>query len=137
MSAFIVDDTTINRILTYLYCTPVGYESSYAHDYFKAAGVPLDSEKNLVALGNALAAMNRTAVNQRYSEQEQVAVFALKLNEKASDVQVLKSLQCFLYQCSEGKVPKTKLYKLMRQFEKVLMSSIISKVTDYEKLEWG
>jgi hypothetical protein len=40
-------------------------------------------------------------LDYRYRETESVPL-----------VQVLKSLQCWLYQCSEGNVPETELYKL-------------------------
>ena len=53
------------------------------------------------------------------------------------DIQVLKSLQCFLYQCTEGTIPKRKLYKTLRDIERVLINDIISKLPEYDKAEWG
>jgi len=53
-------------------------------------------------------------------------------------VQVLKSLQCWLYQCHEGAVPETELYKLFDNDIRVyLMSKIIATLPEYEKAAWG
>ena len=44
----------------------------------------------------------------------------------------LKALSCFLYQCSEGTIPKRKLYKEMRQKERKLAFDIIDSMPEYE-----
>jgi hypothetical protein len=53
-------------------------------------------------------------------------------------MQVLKSLQCWLYQCNEGDVPTTELYGLFdTDVQMYLMDTIITKLPEYEEATWG
>jgi hypothetical protein len=53
-------------------------------------------------------------------------------------VQVLKSLQCWLYQCNEGDVPTTALYGLFdNDVQLYLMSEIIDTLPEYQNAYWG
>lgn len=138
MSAFIVNNKTIDRILSFIYWNN-GVSSSWRKRILKNIGYDLEKEEECKKLGLAMYKMNCEAVSQRYGEE---------LNKKAiSDydyeytlakpIQVLKSLQCFLYQCSEGTVPREKLYKALRTIETSIMGEIISNLPEYEKAEWG
>jgi hypothetical protein len=51
---------------------------------------------------------------------------------------VLKSLRCWLYQCSEGQVVKEPLYRFFNDVvEPYLMSKIICALPEYEQAHWG
>ncbi len=76
--------------------------------------------------------LNYEAVNFRYEENNKHIAFKFK-EEKTDIVQILKSVQCFLYQCNEGNIPKRKLFKNLKTTEEILKNLIISKHTDYEK----
>jgi hypothetical protein len=112
MSAYLVADTTINGVLTWL-----AYEvrrSQYLKDKVeKATGIDttrLDWEDEL---GKAMFQLNIDGVTARYRTAEGVRWRNfLYLATYRTPIQVLKSLQCWLYQCNEGDVPTTALYKL-------------------------
>jgi hypothetical protein len=140
MSAFMVEDKTINRVVTWL-------RDEIKHMYFipkKLAELGIDTGKPgwEEQLGQAMFQLNIDGVTARYGKGE--AESFRPLNYKYSPTyaltayQVLKSLQCWLYQCTEGEVPETELYKLFDQDIKVyLMSKIIDSLPAYEKAEWG
>lgn len=132
-------DKTINRVLTWLYWTPSdSIRIGYIYRQLKKAGYKLDdkeTDREFNKLGQAMLKMNYDAVNSRYDEKTETTEFKMK-DEKARLTQVLKSLQCFLYQCAEGSIPKRKLYKAFKDIEVSIMSEIIETQTDYEKMEW-
>lgn len=144
MSSFIVENKTINRFLTWLYWIKSDeiYINRVYREFYKLKYKIDDNyeenlkEKEFNRLGLNMLKMNYKAVNYRYNEKNKPIDFEFKY-EKVKDVQVLKSLQCFIYQCSEGDIPKSKLYKVLIKIESVLKNAIIEKYTDYNKLEWG
>ena len=55
-----------------------------------------------------------------------------------TEIQVLKSLRCWLYQCTEGQVVKEPLYRFFNDVvEQYLMSTIICALPEYEQAAWG
>jgi hypothetical protein len=126
MSSFIVSDECINNFLVFITRN-------------------FSQNKLQTELGQELLKMIIEATNQRYpanhyltpeEDKERIANFEFKARN-VSKIQGLKSLQCFLYQCSEGTVPRMKLYKLMRDFEYNMAKEIISELPEYDKAEWG
>jgi hypothetical protein len=57
-------------------------------------------------------------------------------DEKVERYQALKSLKCWLYQCNEGQVDKTKLYKFFKELEYIMMNKIIHEIPEFDKAEW-
>jgi hypothetical protein len=84
--------------------------------------------------------LNCDGVNARYgageAEKFRPLHFTYK-SEYASAVQVLKSLHCWHYQCSEGDVPHTKLYQFFEEVEKHLAVQIVTALPAYDKAVWG
>jgi hypothetical protein len=140
MSAYMVRDETINRVITWL-----SWEITRS-DWLKRK---VDEELHLdlsksnweEELGHAMFQLNIDGVNERYGEGE--AQKFRKLNyhytpAHGSNIQVLKSLQCWLYQCMEGEVIKKPLYQFFDiVVEPHLMRSIISDLPEYNRAEWG
>ena len=100
MSAFMVTKHTIDNVVAL------------------AKPMHMSGDSRATEFGAQLIAMNANALGQRYdlpqSEIDDYALFAKEYvfeERKDSEVQLLKSLDCFLYQCSEGDVPETDLYK--------------------------
>ena len=124
MSSFIVTDKTISRICTSL---AIGQDTI-----------------SLTRLGRRLLKMNIRATGQRYPDKpyldEQQAKKAINTFNYdpayCNKYQELKSLQCYLYQCSEGTIPQTKLYRELRKHETELINAIISSIPEYDKAEW-
>lgn len=133
MSAFIVQDKTINRVATYLVSDR---EAAWVKKQLQEkCGI----NESLDLIGIAMFNLNVAAVNGRYGA-DQAGQFR-PLNycagyQLASRVQVLKSLRCWLYQCTEGTVPETDLYKIMEEYAKQLAYEIIARLPEYASAEW-
>ncbi len=134
MSAFIVGDKTINQILTYI-------ENKDSH-YMKIKllgelGYNFEDRETIQQLGNDLMNMNVSAVEHRYNDQmmdiEPITIKA----EYTNKIQVYKSIQCFLYQCTEGKIMELGLFKAMESIKDMIGSEIIRDLPQYETGIWG
>lgn len=140
MSAYIVDDKTINRIITFIDGHMHGTDllSFETKKILKELlGIEaFKSQKDLEVFGNVLLLMNKKAVDERYKEINNIEELKYK-PEHASTIQVLKSLRCYLYQCMEGDIPENRIYKTMRKIEDIIEYDIIDKLPEYEKAEWG
>jgi hypothetical protein len=140
MSAYMVRDETINRVISWL-----SWEITRSEWLKRKVTDTLRLDTNKPnweeILGLAMFELNIQGVNERYGEGE--AQKFRKLNyhyipAHGSNIQVLKSLQCWLYQCMEGEVIKKPLYQFFGTIvEPHLMSSIISDLPEYKRAEWG
>ncbi len=140
MSAFMVEDETINRIVTWL-----RREVSTSHFAIDRSarknGIDLVSFNWDEKLARAMFQLNCDGVNARYGEGEAEKFRPLNFTYKPevyhSLVQVLKSLQCWMYQCCEGDIPKTKLYQFFEEVENHLALKIVMDLPEYNKAAWG
>lgn len=148
MSAFVVEAETIDRIVTWI-DGPLYRDSRYLYgEWAKAMGHEFTRDEqwgvehivyvpNLGSIiGQRLLAMNVAAVNARYDEHEGPDPYDSRMRP-ATKVQVLKSLQCLHYQCSEGDVPTWPLYKLLDETISYLAQAIVSGMPEYEKAAWA
>jgi len=133
MSSFIVEDKTIHRILNWV--------QSNQYDNHNSMFVPFElkntNHADMTNLGKKLIALNYKATNSRYNEKLEPVSYKFDWLTNISDVQSLKSAECLRYQCSEGNVPKTKLFKLLNQLIHGMQNKIIHTITAYEQAEWG
>ena len=135
MSAFMVLDKTINRVITFL-------KDDQESKWFRSEHYSLNSrhtDEEWAELGQALFQMNIDGVDSRYGIGEAAGFRPLDYKfsyEFATKIQVLKSLDCLLYQCSEGEVPKTPLFKALNDYSNFLAHSIVGRLPDYDKAEW-
>lgn len=86
--------------------------------------------------------LNCDSVEQRYGEgqAEQFRSLDFKYNpsKKQMDVfQILKNINCFLYQCSEGDIMQKKLYKVLEKVVGNIALSIVREMPQYEKAKWA
>lgn len=149
MSSYIVDDSTINTILAMLmYATK--YKRNYPNPvYYDGLAIGTDIEAE--SLGQTLYMLNLEAVNQRYpdtvndnknipgsidenGDHKPYTYTHILTNGR---MQSLKSLQCFIYQCSEGNVPQSKMYKALREYEFALCRDIVAALPEYDKANWA
>ncbi len=140
MSAFMVADETINRVVEWLYFEVSKYP--WLRDKLeKATGIDTTSYAWSKTLGKAMCALNMAGVTDRYGDGETAHFRTLNYQYKpahGSSMQVLQSLQCWLYQCTEGEVVKQPLYQFFQDVvEPHLMSRIISELPEYQAAEWG
>ena len=135
MSAYIVEDHTIRRMVTYL-----AQDRNNPHWFRKLhAGFNIDpheSPDEQEALAGLLLALNIRAVNERYGRRDTVAprVWA---PASCSPIQAFKCLTCWLYQCAEGTVPDSELFQLMTEYKGCLAEDIVRTLPEYEACEWG
>jgi hypothetical protein len=134
MSAYIVESITVDRILNYL---RVEYEKEgYIKHLLDMTGLsfPRDFKK----LGQAMLTLNTMAVNYRYNENTKPPLYKFRLMPPPDDIQAVKSLQCFLYQCTEGEqFEETKLFKILEKAMRWIMKKIVTSLPAYEKAVWG
>jgi hypothetical protein len=140
MSAYMVRDETINKVITWLSSELTRSEwlkRKVKDELYLDTSKPNWEE----ILGFVMFQLNIDGVNERYGDGD--AQKFRKLNyhytpAHCSKIQALKSLQCWLYQCMEGEVVKKPLYKFFDSVvEHHLMSSIISDLPEYNEAEWG
>lgn len=147
MSAFMVTDETINRVVNWL--EQEVYKSSCLREQAeKALSIPASSVGWAETVGKAMFQLNVDGVEERYGVGEAKSLreldytyvpmyFTTFYNHNAK-IQVLKSMQCWLYQCMEGEVVDKPLYQLFRDvIEPHLMSSIITDLPEYDDAKWG
>ena len=146
MSAYIVDNSTINRIVAGLIQAE---QSSWNSPYCKSYDCELAIDQNTAEqFAISLRAMNENAVSQLYTmdaldelpgpqESGKLAPFRYMTIIPPSPVQFVKSLDCFIYQCSEGDVPDTSpLYKALYAYRGTLCHHIVSSGDAYETANW-
>jgi len=141
MSAYIVEDKTINTILAYL---ARGRDIEHVQQTIHAeTGTDLTNYQSIEELGRAMFALNCRAVDARYGEGESQS-FRDDMQYKYSTVlpptciQAYASLRCWLYQCSEGDVPDTStLYATMERVSDQLAHHIVQSSKDFKNTRWG
>lgn len=134
MSAFIVENKTIDRIINY-------FENEYIKGgYIKRIldmthlNLPDDFEK----LGQLMLTLNTMAVNYRYGENQKPPIYKFKKMPPPDKIQALKSLQCFLYQCSEGEqFENSRLFRILEKAMRWIMKEIVISLPAYQRAEWG
>jgi len=136
MSCFLMDE---NRIASLAAAIVSKNEGNPLAD---EQGAKYDGEH----LADAMLAMNIDAFRQRYGIKallvEDLDCIDLDTRnrgplEALSEVQVFKSLQCFLYQCAEGDVDEKPLYKALSAIKSRMASFIRQGTPEYEAAEWG
>lgn len=138
MSSYIVQFKTIDRIVSLI--ERIRRETS------SQIKIPFGDNAE-TKFGKKLLKLNIKATGQRYDTniektQKDFEVFADKYifnpkNGITNIIQQFKALNCFLYQCLEGNVPKIKLYKELRELQNHVSYKIINELPEYDKAEWG
>lgn len=93
-------------------------------------------------IGRSLYRMNEDAMNARYDKRwhddvEYTHPSSLSYIPQDADIslgQAAKSIDCLLYQCSEGDVPKSELFLKLKAFRATL--NILDSHPDYQAARW-
>ena len=140
MSAFMVEDKTINRVAARVYHDR---EASWTRRQLeKEFGIPADGtdrEGNANQLGRLMFALNIRGVNDRYGAGEAREFRELDYEyhyETCTKIQALKSLRCWIYQCSEGDTDEQPLFTIMDDYSHSLALDIVGDLPEYDKAEW-
>lgn len=128
MSALLVKNSTISKLAEWL-----RYKDKEG-GYFK-------SFKSDQELAKALYDLNVRALKERYEDyQKFILPFEFTAgvffdNEKGK-AQAYMSLSCFLYQCFEGTVPETELFKKLENFRVKMAKEIASEWARKQGAVW-
>lgn len=146
MSAYIVDDITINRIVSFIYYEKDCFLKPNLDKFLSKLKI-LNEEEGLKRFAKMIMALNVESVSQRYGknklskeELNSVDTFVFDLDvpfNKRSIEQVYNSLRCLTYQCCEGNCYKKKVYKILEEIEKALAYHIANKQTEIKGCVWG
>lgn len=137
MSAFLVSMRTINRIVATLSLFLRSHEYAHAADMFAAAGIDTTQANWKEALAQAMFALNQQALYQRYGDPATERFVYQPVQVLPNLYQTLKSVECWLYQCTEGDVPESKLYQFFKTFVRVwLLEIIVHQSPAYEEAQW-
>lgn len=132
MSAYVVSNRTINRIVSYL--------DQHGGPYLEH---DLDGQPRAPAeLGAALNALNVEAVHQRYpsdTEEDMPGLVGPKdyayRFELSNKFQAYGHLICWLYQCSEGDVPSRALFRAMEHIASRMAGELVRSLAEIAKIE--
>jgi hypothetical protein len=137
MSAFIVNDKTLNRILTFL-----NHWRFYENDKLKMKFWGLvkqekdeTQEQVLNSIGLMIKELNAEAVNQRYEEDNGKQEFFYSPSD-CGIFQAYNHIRCLTYQMLEGNVPKKKLYKILQEIENQIAFEIAGEHPQVKSAEW-
>lgn len=139
MSAFIVENKTINRIVNWLVLEIVHNPESYRlKEKLSKLGYDVSDRAFAGKLAKDMFALNVSAVNQRYNEENPNARFSYIPESPVSLIQTLKSMHCWIYQCTEGNVSESRLYKFFTGvLEKYVLRKIVYGLPEYSKAKWA
>lgn len=106
-----------------------------------ALGIDTSAYQWYVQLGQKMFQLNVAAVERHYGGGEAKHVRELTYHDApayGSEIQVLKSLECWLYLCTEGDVVTKPLYRFFCEVvEPHLLRKIIGDLPEYEAAVWG
>lgn len=156
MSAYVVEDETINRIVSWIERETIGNNGftygQVAHSLKQAGIDPEDNGRPLrvvgnepeksfpVRLGEAMSALNVRAVRERYEDADESGMIGAPYQftrvSSADPFVVLKSLHCWHYQCSEGDVPNDPLYKAFEEIIHAIEGALVRQMPQYDKATW-
>ena len=129
MKKFIVPDKTINSVLTWV-----------VENDARDGGLEGGDAESLAKLGTSMLEMNCDAFDQLYGKGEAAEYRPLDYEfhwERTSEIQVLKSLQCWLEQCLGDRIAEKDLYREMKAIESRLACKLVSELESYAAAEWG
>ena len=143
MSAYVIDDKTMSRVLkAFTACSHYGDKIAGYSANLK--GLPEDNQiAFLLAIGNELYRANNRAVNQRYNLKNKAPKFKGKIPlfkidaTKQELCDVLKALDCLLYQLAEGDVINSLIYKQLEKIAGNIGREIARHCSEYDFSPWG
>lgn len=159
MSSFIMQPESIRDLACYINSVVTGGYSVHGFEppTLLKREFPVTSSRSLKETYNKLYELNAAAANFRYPKDKKDKVippmpsgdFCVRTEIGASlqggifrkptekHYQILKRLNCYLYQCDTGCVSESDTYKALRGLERQLMLMIVSCNEAYQCAEWG
>jgi hypothetical protein len=137
MSAFLVGETTIHKILTE-FDANITVSDWRKKKYENALGIDFGHPDWKSKLGQKMWDLNQLSLKHRYGDEKKELVYKYE-PFTCTKIQAFKALQCWLYQCTEGDIPENSwLYKF---FDETIIrewaESLVMKTPQYDVAEWG
>lgn len=142
MSAFIMCAESISVIASAVADAINNHASSHyaLMQWAESVGCMDGRRCNAKGVFDELARFNTERVNIRYPDDNDAFVgeFIPMNLLVVSDVQLVKLVQCYLYQCSEGNnYAEQPTYQAMQSFERALLWKVVRALPAYEEAGWG
>jgi hypothetical protein len=138
MSAFIVEHSTINKIISQLV---LDRDGDWIKRQIKEKGFDLDTSKGRNQFGWAMFSLNINAIGQRYNdsspEEFSALNYSFQLTILTDKVEAYKALRCLLYQCSEGDCMEKPIFKLLEKIAYNWADDIVRDLPQYDRAYWG
>ena len=140
MSAYQVDTDCLGRVLKAI--SKVG---THGPRYKEIEKLKDQYNKNAGKVFDNLLNLNRYSLQERYPDDFKSMFSNVDRNKAVwlsrqlghDDYQLLKSVQCFLYQSCEGDAEKKSLYKTLNEIKNNFCESLVDKHTRYDEVKWG
>lgn len=137
MSSHMVSNEIMKKVVTGLRRL---HKDGYSIEGLPLKG-PIDQIETWDRLGLDLFLLNDLALVERYGgELLGASCFSFRapiLGEEFSDIDTFKATSSLLYQCSEGSVPDSQLYKGLKNARATMAIRIVSKLPEYEASKWS
>lgn len=142
MSAFWCGKETVNKILA-----GIAFAQYNRHNYLQSYSLPAslntgDLDK-LTTLGKKMLGLNAKALMSRYDDElsnfiPEIESFKFSDQMPPDIYQLYKSVQCLIYQCSEGDIPeKSQLYSDLNKLLDQIAHTITTNSEKYENAKWS
>ena len=141
MSAYVVEDQVINKVVAFLNMAARGGNSyRYNIPSLGKAGYDLCYEADCERLAQDMFDLNCLSVNERYGEGQAAEFrtldFEYRFKLPGSRVVMLKAIECWQYQSCEGEAINHPLYKLMEGVKLEMALTIVHDLPEYDQAEW-
>ena len=145
MSAYVCEKETWGKIAANLQWIRNGqYIRGHLSGYFREPNYPTGQEMSALVI--KMAELNCKSVDLRYrladtgnpeipTEQEANGIVAQA--PLAKPIEILKALQCYLYQSCEGGCNKDPLFVALDKVKDSLAFHIVTDLPEYNKAKWG
>lgn len=135
MSSFIVSEDCMNDIINGLF---MANSFNNENQFIERAGYV--GTPGFQRLGDDLLNLNARGTGQRYKDEKMLlTIHRFKWDKERhipSAWQVLKSLRCLHYQCSEGDTEKTEMFKFLDELLRRWTDYLIDKIPEYAGARW-
>lgn len=141
MSAFVVADRTINRIVAFLAKPNDGWYSDPARPFLEL-GYALRSDRGSWEQRKRLAAdlfdLNCRAVDARYEDHPARSEFhpeefVFRHEAPPRGLEAVQRMSCLCYQCSEADIPEDPLYKALDQARLIAALACVQALPEYDR----
>jgi hypothetical protein len=138
MSAFLVENKTINKILTELDKEIRFSDKWHIEELEQKLGLDFSDEDWQTKLGQRMVDLNQLSLQYRYGDTRKEICYKFHY-VRCSKVEAYKALRCWLYQCAEGNIPEdSRFYNFFDTVIKAKWAVYISMFSpEYDKAEWG